>query len=177
MKDKAIFNLGLPTLKMFLLCVMNAINSCWDGALEKPSVYTELLLWLQNYSGCLVLTAVGGTTSDHPGQQDSQWRAEKLSARRTCPSPGRRWNVLRNAVVSPGVRYIGRGRLFEYSGLPRPLSCCQSLQPGTLLTYNFTKTVISRVLRHFPFGKPRVKFQALLSLIVCSDQHSLGCQS
>lgn len=68
---------------MFLLCVMNAINSCWDGALEKPSVYTELLLWLQNYSGCLVLTAVWGTTSDHPGQQDSQWRAEKL-----CPSGG-----------------------------------------------------------------------------------------
>lgn len=48
---------------------MNAINTCWYRALEKLTVYTEFLLWLQDYSGCLVLQAVWNTTSDHPGQR------------------------------------------------------------------------------------------------------------
>lgn len=38
---------------------MNAINTCWYRALEKLTVYTEFLLWLQDYSGCLVLRLCG----------------------------------------------------------------------------------------------------------------------
>ena len=104
---------------MFLLCVMNAINSCWYGALEKPSVYTESLLWLQDYSGCLVLTAVWGTTSDHPGQRDSPWKVEKPNPSGAAHHQGEGEMCQGTQSLSPGARYIGRGRLFEYSGLPR----------------------------------------------------------
>lgn len=79
----------LPTLKLFSLCVMNAINTCWYGALEKPTVYKEFLLWLQDYSGCLVLKALWGTTSDHSGQRDSWGRRGELSPNRVAHHQGK----------------------------------------------------------------------------------------
>lgn len=84
MKSKAVCNLmSCQHISCFLLCVMNAINICWYRALEKSTVYTESLFWLQDYSGCLVLRAVWSTTSDHSGQWDS-CRVEKRSPSRAA---------------------------------------------------------------------------------------------
>lgn len=45
--------------------------------------------------------------------------------------------------------------------MPVSLSLHQSLQPGTLRTYNFSETVLLGVLSCFPIGKMTVKFQAI----------------
>lgn len=94
---------------MFLLCMMNAINSCWYGALEKPRVYIEFLLWLQTHSGCLVLKAVWGTTSDHPGQQDPWWGVEKLHPSRAACHQGE-GGVCQGTVPHTGCQLHEGGR-------------------------------------------------------------------
>lgn len=126
-------------------------------------VYTELLLWLQDHSGCLVLKAPPLITQ---GNGDSWWGVEKLPPSRAAHHQGEagmcQGTQSLSLVPIPG----GRREALQVLWVAYPsLSLCQFLQHGALLTYNISETVLSRILCNFLVGKPRVKFQALPLLI------------
>lgn len=88
---------------MFLLCVMNAVNSCWYGALEKKNtIYTEFLLWLQDYCECLVLSGAPPLISQDnvPGGG-----MEKLDQSRAAHHQGETGMCQGTQFLLPGASY------------------------------------------------------------------------
>ena len=111
MKDKALFNL-MSCQHLRLLCVMDAINSCWYGALEKNTIYSEFLLWLQDYSAYLVLSGAPPLIS-----QDNVLGGgmEKLDQSRAAHHQGETGMCQGTQSLLPGASYTRQERGPEYT--------------------------------------------------------------